>query len=426
MESPEYRRLRRIAYALGTAAFLLAFFHRLAPGAIAADLRATFGASATALGFIAAFYFYPYAVMQLPCGVLADSIGPRRLFTAGCVGAGIGSVLFALAPNVAWLLAGRALVGFGVAVAFVSVLKLIASWYREREFATWVGVLMLIGNVGGILATVPLAWMTEYVSWRQVFLAAGIVSLVLAACIWLWVRNDPYDAGLEQRIQEPPVRAAWWDGVVRVTRNRDTWPGFFMHLGMIGSYLTFAGLWAVPYLTDGLGLARPAATLHVTMMILGLALGSFVVGTLSDRMGRRLPLVRALALLYLASWLPWVLGWKLPLPLSLTASALMGIGISGASLAWALAKELNPPALAGTATSVVNTAGFIGTALFQPMVGWVLDRADGGHAIDGYRVAALLLAAIALFGVVAAFRIRETNCRNVYVAPCSPPEVVSP
>ena len=417
MESPEYRRLRRIAYALGTVAFLLAFFHRLAPGAIAADLRATFGASATALGFIAAFYFYPYALMQLPCGVLADSVGPRRLFTAGCVGAGIGSILFALAPNVVWLLLGRALVGFGVAVAFVSVLKLIASWYREREFATYVGVLMFIGNVGGILATVPLAWMTEYVSWRQVFLVAGIASLVLAVCIWLWVRDDPYKAGLAQRSEPPLVHDNWWDGVLRVAKNRDTWPGFFMHLGMIGSYLTFAGLWAVPYLTDGLGLARPTATLHVTMMILGLALGSVTVGTLSDRIGRRLPLVRVLALLYLAAWLPWILGWQLSLPLSLAASALMGIGISGASLAWALAKELNPPALAGTATSVVNSAGFIGTALFQPMVGWVLDRAAGGSVLDAYRHAALLLAAIALFGVVAAFLIRETNCRNVYVEP---------
>jgi len=426
VESADYRRLRRTAYALGTAAFLLAFFHRLAPGAIAADLRATFGASATALGFIAAFYFYPYAAMQLPCGVLADSIGPRRLFTAGCVGAGVGSVIFALAPNVGWLLVGRALVGFGVAVAFVSVLKLIASWYREREFATWVGVLMFIGNVGGMLATVPLAWMTEHVSWRQVFLAAGIASLVLAVCIWLWVRDDPYDAGLVERPDEPQAQAGWWEGVVRVAKNRDTWPGFFMHLGMIGSYLTFAGLWAVPYLTDGLGLARPAATLHVTMMILGLALGSFAVGTLSDRMGRRLPLVRALALLYLATWIPWVLGWHLSLPLSLAASALMGIGISGASLAWALAKELNPPALAGTATSVVNTAGFLGTALFQPMVGWVLDRSGAANVLDSYQVAASLLAAIALSGVVAAFLIRETNCRNVYVAPCSSPKVVSP
>jgi len=202
-----------------------------------------------------------------------------------------------------------------------------------------------------------------------------------------------------------------------VAINRDTWPGFFMHLGMIGSYLTFAGLWAVPYLTDGLGLTRPSATLHVTMMILGLAFGSFAVGTLSDRMGRRLPLMRTLALVYLVSWVPWVLGWQLPLPASLGASLLMGIGISGASLAWALAKELNPPALAGTATSVVNTAGFLGTALFQPMVGWVLDQASAGPTIERYRVAAAILAVIALTGVVAAFLIRETRCRNVYVEP---------
>lgn len=421
--SARYRRLRRLAYALGTTAFILAFFHRVAPGAIAAELRATFDASATALGFIAACYFYPYAAMQLPSGVLADSVGPRRLFTAGSVVAGIGSLLFAYAPNVGWLLAGRALVGLGVAVAFVSVLKLIASWYADREFGTWVGVLMLVGNFGGVLAAYPLAWVTQYVSWREVFAVTGGVSLALALCTWLWVRDDPRDAGLtsspalEAKEDAPRTHTGWWDGVVRVAANRDTWPGFFMHLGMIGSYLTFAGLWAVPYLTDGLGFTRASATLHVTLMILGLAFGSFAVGAISDRMGRRLPLLRALSLLYLASWLPWVFGWRLPLAASLAAAALMGVGIAGASLAWALAKELNPPALAGTATSLVNTGGFLGTALFQPLVGWVLDRIDAGVALDGYRIAAAVLAAIALSGVVAAFRIRETRCRNVYAEP---------
>ena len=418
MDSGRYRRLRRLAFGLGATAFVLAFFHRLAPGAIVTELRATYGASATALGFIAAFYFYPYAAMQLPSGVLADSIGPRRLFTAGSIVAGVGSILFAFAPSVGWLLAARALVGLGVAVAFVSVLKLIASWHSEREFGTWVGVLMMLGNVGGVLATVPLAWITQYVSWRDVFAVAGGLSLVLALCIWLWVRDDPRDAGLPSGASAAvPTHAGWWDGVVRVATNRDTWPGFVMHLGMIGSYLTFAGLWAVPYLTDGLGLSRATATLHVTMMILGLAFGSFAVGTLSDRMGRRLPLLRALALLYLLSWLPWILGWQLPLAASLASAALMGIGISGASLAWALAKELNPPALAGTATSLVNTAGFLGTALFQPMIGWVLDRAGARVSLDDYRLAAAVLAGLALAGVVAAFLIRETRCRNVYVEP---------
>ncbi len=420
--SSRYRRLRRLAYALGAAAFIVAFFHRVAPGAIAADLRATFDSSATTLGFIAAFYFYPYAAMQLPSGVLADSVGPRRLFTAGSMVAGIGSLLFGFAPNVGWLLAGRALVGLGVAVAFVSVLKLIASWYSEREFGTWVGVLMLLGNLGGVLAAYPLAWATRYVSWREVFVVTGGLSFALALCIWLWVRDDPRDAGLpsvrslEGQADAVGTHAGWWDGVARVAENRDTWPGFFMHFGMIGSYLTFTGLWAVPYLTDGLGLTRTSATLHVTAAILGLGFSSFAVGTISDRMGLRLPLVRALSLLYLASWLPWVMGWQLPVAASVAAFLLMGIGISGATLGWALAKELNPPALSGTATSLVNTGGFLGTALFQPLVGAVLDRTVGGAALDGYRSAAAVLAVIALTGVAAGFRLRETRCRNVWVA----------
>ena len=178
-------------------AFVLAFFHRIAPGAIAADLRESFGASATMLGFIAAFYFYPYAAMQLPSGLLADSIGPRRLFTAGSLVAGLGSLVFAYAPDVAWLLAGRALVGLGVAVAFVSVLKLIASWFSEREFGTWVGVLQMLGNLGGVLGAWPLAAAMEYVSWRSVFAATGIFSILLAAGIWFGVRDSPRDAGLE-------------------------------------------------------------------------------------------------------------------------------------------------------------------------------------------------------------------------------------
>jgi sugar phosphate permease len=418
--SARYRQLRRLAYALGATAFILAFFHRVAPGAIAADLRAAFDTSSTTLGFIAAFYFYPYAAMQLPSGVLADSVGPRRLFTAGSLVAGVGSLLFAFAPSVVWLLAGRALVGLGVAVAFVSVLKLIASWYREREFGTWVGVLMLLGNLGAVLAAYPLAWVTQYVSWRAVFAVAGGLSLVTALGIWLWVRDDPRDAGLpsartlDGKEDAGHAHTGWWDGLARVAANRDTWPGFFMHLGMIGSYLTFSGLWAVPYLTDGLGHTRASATLHVTVMILGFAFGSFAVGAISDRMGRRLPLLRALSLLYLVSWLPWVLGWQLPLAVSFAAFALMGMGIAGATLAWALAKELNPPALAGTATSLVNTGGFLGTALFQPLVGWVLDRIGAAAALEGYRSAAAVLAVIALFGVLAAFRIRETGCRNVY------------
>jgi MFS family permease len=400
---------------------VLAFFHRVAPGAIAADLRAQYHASATMLGFIAAFYFYPYAAMQLPAGVLADRIGPRRLFTCGSLVAGAGSLLFAWAPDVGWLLAGRALVGLGVAVAFISVLKLIASWFGEREFATWVGILQLIGNLGGTLGAYPLAWLVQRVSWREVFAGAGALSLLLAACIWLWVRDTPREAGLRRPGEMAsgasagagPSRAGWMHGLAQVAANGQTWLAFAVLFGLVGSYLTFSGLWAVPYLTDAMGMDRGRATLHVTVMILGFAFGAPAAGLLSDRIGLRLPPLRILSTAYLLCWLPWVMGWSMPLWASMTVFVGMGLGISGAVTCWAIAKENNPPALSGTATSLVNAGGFLAVALLQPAVGWIIDHSGGAPVLEAYRGAAALLAAVALAGVLATFGLKETRCRNV-------------
>ena len=397
---------------------MLAFFHRIAPGAIAADLRSEFHTSATMLGFVAAFYFYPYAAMQLPAGLLVDSAGPRRLFTGGSLVAGAGSLMFACAPSVGWLLAGRALVGLGVAVAFISVLKLIASWFGEREFATWVGVLQLLGNLGGVLGAWPLAWVAQQVSWREVFAGAGAISIVLAAGIWLWVRDTPRDAGLpDPHAAPPPAEAAapagWAGGLARVASNGQTWLAFLVLFGLVGSYLTFSGLWAVPYLMDAMGMARERATLHVTVMIIGFACSAPAAGLLSDRIGLRLPPLRLLSVGYLLCWLPWILGWSLPLWASLAVFAGMGVGISGAVTSWAIAKENNPPALSGTATSLVNAGGFLAVAILQPSVGWIIDRSAGAPAIDAYRSAAGLLAAVALAGVLATFALRETHCRNL-------------
>lgn len=402
---------------------MLAFFHRVAPGAIAADLRAEFQASATMLGFIAACYFYPYAAMQLPSGMLADAVGPRRLFTGGCLVAGLGSILFGLAPDAGWLLAGRALVGLGVSVVFVSVLKLIANWFGEREFATWVGVLQLVGNLGGTLGAWPLAWLVARVSWREVFVAAGAISFVLAAGIWLWVRDTPAEAGLRKPGQAPGAagpsmekragQGGWLGGLAQVAANGQTWLAFFVLFGLVGSYLTFSGLWAVPYLTEALGMERELATLHVTVMILGFAFGAPAAGLVSDRVGLRLPPLRILSVLYLACWVPWVMGWSLPVWGSMSVFACMGLGIGGSVTSWAIAKENNPPALSGTATSLVNGGGFLAVAFLQPAVGWIIDRSAGAPALDAYRSAATLLLCVALLGVVAAFAMRETHCRNV-------------
>jgi sugar phosphate permease len=418
------QRLRWTAYVLGATAFVLAFFHRLAPAAIAGELQQAFQTSGTTLGALAAAYFYVYFAMQVPAGVLADTWGPRRLFTAGAIVAGIGSIVFGTAGTLGIAFAGRLLVGLGVSVAFVAVLKLNAAWFAERQFATMTGLLMFIGNMGGFLSAAPLAWVVGVTSWRNVFVAAGVLSLVLGALIWLLLRDNPGELGLPSvqalagRPEHTPQSSHWLEGLAIVLRNRRTWPGFFMNLGLIGSYLTFGGLWAVPYLREVHGMERTMATYHTSAMIFGFAVGAVVVGTLSDRMGRRLPLMRLLGTTYAACWIPWLAGWQMPLGMSFALCALMGVSISGASLSWTCAKEVNPPELAGTATSVVNTGGFLGPALYQPLVGWVLDVSSRGavHSIEDWQRALGVLFVFVLGGLASAFLVSETHGRNVYAS----------
>jgi sugar phosphate permease len=409
------RRLRWTAFALVSAGYVLSFFHRIAPAAIAGELREAFGASAAALGALAATYFVVYTVMQVPTGVLVDTLGPRRVVAAGAVVAGVGSILFGTAGSLAAAGLGRALVGLGVSVTFIALLKLVATWFREREFATVSGLVMLMGNVGAVLSAAPLAWVVTVTSWRNVFVALGVSSLGAAVMTWLLVTDDPAGARLPSMREldgmaaHPRRAGGWWDGLRAVVANPATWPGFFVNLGVAGSYLAFAGLWAVPYLVEAQGMTRARATQHTTAMLLAFALASLVTGNLSDRMGRRRPLLLGLGAAYALCWIPWLAGARLPLAASLALFAAMGACATAFTITWASAKEVNPPALSGMATSVVNTGVFLGPTVYQPLVGWVLDRTGD------FRLALAVLAAAAVVGVLAATRVRETFCRNVTV-----------
>ena len=414
--------MRWTAFALGATAFVLAFFHRLAPGAIAGELQQAFATSSASLGLLAATYFYVYFAMQVPSGILADTLGPRKIFTAGALVAGVGSVLFGLAPDFGIAVLGRFLVGLGVSVAFIAVLKLNAAWFLERQFATMTGLLMFTGNMGGLLSTVPLAWIAAQGSWRWVFVAAGGISVLLAVLTWLFLRDNPRDLGLpsmqqlEGKPEYPPADGNWREALATVLANPRTWPGFFSHFGQIGAYLSWGGLWAIPYLREVHSMERQLAAWHVSLTIVCFALASLAVGALSDRIGRRTPLMRGLGFVFVLCWLPLLWGGALPLAVTLALFAFMGVSIAGATLVWSCAKEVNPPAFSGTSTSVVNTGGFLGPALLQPLVGLVLDLSSRGaaHGLGDWRLGLGVLFAFALFGWLCTFMITETRCRNIY------------
>ena len=426
-----FQRLRWSIYAILVVAYMMVYFHRMAPGVVAADLMAAFNTSGAALGSLAAMYYYIYTAMQIPSGVLADTLGTRVSVALGCLVAGGGSVLFGLAETFDLASAGRFFVGLGVSVVFVGLMRSNTQWFGERQYGLVSGLTLLLGNVGSILAAGPLAVLLTSISWRTVFVGIGLGSVVIALLVALFVRSRPEDSGLPS-VREmqglpahPPRHRHWILDLRGVFATAAVWPSFFVMFGVTGSLFAFAGLWGVPLMRDVFGLDRTAASLYTTAALAGFALGCFVMGWLSDHLGRRKPVILGACVLSVLAWLalillPWGPGWS-----GLGLYALLGFCAGGFVVGYAAAKEVVSPGVAGMAIALVNTGLFLGAAIMQPAFGWVMDLTWDGTLVDGVRRYALadyqnglwLSSAFALLALAAALFVRETRCRNLTVDP---------
>lgn len=155
---------------------MLYFFvclHRISPTVIARDLVLEFDAGATALGLMASAYFYLYAIVQPPVGLLSDLWGPRRLITVFTLMAGLGAFIFGSASSMTMATVGRAIIGIGVGGVFVPALKIFSIWYREREFASVTGMFLACGNLGNLSASLPLTYLILLLGWRSSLFAIG-------------------------------------------------------------------------------------------------------------------------------------------------------------------------------------------------------------------------------------------------------------
>ncbi len=424
-----FLRWRWSIYLVMVFAYILVFFHRMAPAVVSADLMSAFNTTGVALGSLAAMYYYIYTAMQIPSGVLADTLGARASVTIGNLIAGIGSILFGLAATFVEASLGRLLVGLGVSVVFVSLMKSNTIWFSERDYGFISGVTLSLGNLGAILSAGPLAAVLHWYSWRAVFVGLGILQLALTALSWLSVRNRPEDLGfpsvreMEGKLSHPSRQQHWWAALKSVLRNIKLWPGFWVNLGMCGGMLSFVGLWAIPYLRDVHGLQRGAAASYTTVALIGFAVGTLAAGWISDWIGRRKPVVFTGVLLYalscvLMAYAPWMPG-----PAAFALFALMGFGAGGFIVLYGSAKELIDPALSGMALALVNTGAFLGAAIIQPLFGGLMDLTWDGRIVNGVRVYAsgdyqsgfILMLGCAALAIFAVSRLQETYCRNITV-----------
>ncbi len=417
-------RLSGFIWSLGAAFFMIAFFQRLAPAVMTRELMQDFGISAAGLGNLSAFYFYSYWLMQIPTGILVDTWGARRLLAAGALTAACGTVLFALSPDLAWASVGRLMIGGGVSVAFVTCLKLAAHWFPAGYFSMISGILLVAGITGAVSAGVPLRLLIDGFGWRPVMLAAAAVTGLLATVMWVLVRDDPGDRSYATYAASAPERSSAGrtplENLKEVFQSRNTWLLCIIPAGLVGSMLSFCGLWGVPYLTTHYGLSQAEAAFLTSAMMVSWALGSPFVGRLSDRMGSRKPPLILGHTLAAAGWAVILFTAGMPAWLLTVLMMLTGLLSASFNICWPLAKESVPLRLTGTISGVINMGIMLGPTLLQPSIGWVLDRRWRGGMFDGVRIYdleayrggfALMLGWMLLAGVLLFFT-RETGCRQ--------------
>lgn len=407
----------RVAWAmwgLGAAFYCHAFFQRVAPAVMVDSMMAEFGVGAAIAGMLSGLYFYTYAGMQIPIGLLLDRFGPRVMLAGFAALSCLGSGLFAMAEGLGPAYAGRALVGLGAAVTWVGTLKLASLWFPPGRFAMVTGLTLAMGMAGAVGGQAPLAAAVQEFGWRGTMWAAAGVAGVLAVVLWLFVRDGDRPAA------EPPEGHGLMAGLKLVLANRQTYGIGLYSMTMAAPMLAFAGLWGVPYLMQVHGLTRGEAAFTTSLMLVGWGIGSPATGWISDRMGRRKPALvtaaaGALALTVCALYLP-----GLGMGARQVILFLMGAVSGGFVLAFATGREYAPAWAGGAALGVVNTAAMASGAVFQPLIGWLLDlNWDGATAAGGrlYSPAAWEAAFLALpvaqaVALACALAARETGCRH--------------
>lgn len=418
-------KYRWIVWGVLALAYVIVFFHRLAAGVVKDDLIREFNISGITFANLGSMYFYAYMFMQIPSGILADSLGARKTVTIGTFVAGIGSAIFGFAPTIAVAFFGRLLVGLGVSVVFISLLKVQSKWFKESEFGTMSGITSFVGNMGGLIAQTPLALMVAAITWRYSFVVIGGFSIIVAVLCYVFIRNTPEEMNLpsieeiegkdikRQNVQKPDLLG----GLKKVIINPRTWPGFILFAGFFGAFVSMTGTWGRSYIVDVYEISKVSASNYMMAAVLGMAIGSIVIGKISDKIKKRKLPMLIFGIIYVICWgiIVFVNGGKPPIGILMPLLFVLGFTCSAFVLGWACSKEVNPPEIAGISTSVVNIGGFFGAAILPPLLGKVFDKFGGSlSAVEIYHKAFMYCFISVAIGFVFTFLIKETNCKNIY------------
>lgn len=403
------------------------YFLRVSPSVMQNELMSTFHITAYQFGNLAAFYYYAYTPMQVPAGMLYDRFGARMVLFIACLTAVIGLGVFILADNFAFAALGRFLIGLGTAFSYIGSLKLASIWLPTNRFATAAGLTTAFGMTSAIISQNYLTKVVQVVGYRHALYSVLFIGLALSIVIFCSIRNHKSQPA--NPLAARPAQASTPMGLKQLLKSLRfifTNPQMWL-IGCIGclTYLpasVFLDLWGIPFLKTAYHLSPEQAAYVSSCAFVGWIIAGPTMGALSDKIKRRrTPLLFAgmagTTMLLIIFYMPSLSHTQLCM-----AFSMLGFSCGAHPIVFAVGKENNPIQISGTAVAATNMLTMMGGALFQPLVGKLLDwHASGGalganglpvYTTQDYLFALTIIPiGVATGGILCLF-LKETYCQS--------------
>lgn len=385
-------------YALVSLFLIFEMAIQVAPSVMTDHLMQDLHLSAFGLGFMSGVYFYTYTAMQIPSGLLFDRYHPNRIIAFAILLCALGTLLFGVANSIYLGSLARLLIGFGSAFAFVAVLVVTAELFSTRYFALMAGVTQMLAAFGAMAGQMPISALVVFMGWRQTFYFLSVIGFILSFLVWKLLIYERSASTVQESHN-------YFTLLRMILSHRQTWwiAGYacLLWVPMSG----FASLWGVPFLMRVHHLSAFNAALLCSLMWLGLALASPVLGMLLTAISWRVGLLVLSALVGALSFGCVLVGhFSMPVLGVLLFGA--GAACAGQALSFAFVKDNNPPAVKGVAIAFNNMAVVISGAIFQPLIGkWI--HWNDPHSFQ--KGLSIILFAYVIAFVIAVFFIRPSR-----------------
>ncbi len=406
------RRLKTyaiLAFAILAAGYFFVYFQRLSVSIVGTDIVAEVGGS---VGILSSVYYWTYTAMQIPSGLLADRIGPRRSCAMFLAIASAGSFLTFMGHSFGAMVVGKMMIAAGMAVVYIPLMKIISVWFPKQDFAVLTGIVIAVGNVGAVAASGPLGLLADAVGWRGVFLILGTITLVLSILCYTLIRDHPKERGLpsveevEHQLRGAPIKE---DTSLRIpvlkglkivfSGGRRFWTCALAYFLIYGSIMTFQGTWAVTYFNSVYDFALSASWM-MTLLGIGKIASTLVIGAMATR-----GLIRSKRRTMIAGAAAFTLVWAVICAFAgridsyafwSAVSFLFGLFGGFMTLTFTQIREWYPTAISGTAVSGANIFLFLGASVCTTVSGMIVGRS---YTLENFSVLWTLMAVLSAAAV---------------------------